>query len=164
MGYRLNRLDEPIFMAVSKPMQTEFGIHHRLESCALFSAKPWHRQFCSEASLYYLWRLWSQSRTAKPSSSVSTFTDQTAVVVSLTSRSGHSLIFFSLLFSIYMKSMPPHGRGYCSPFLPATPSSRSRTLDGLFELTRRPSRALDSPPALLPELQRNKVTVRFGGH
>ena len=32
MGYRLNRLDEPIFMAVSKPMQTEFGIHHRLES------------------------------------------------------------------------------------------------------------------------------------
>ena len=33
MGYRLNRLDEPVFMAVSKPMQTEFGIHHRLESC-----------------------------------------------------------------------------------------------------------------------------------
>ena len=34
MGYRLNRLDEPIFMAVPKPMQTEFGIHLRLESCA----------------------------------------------------------------------------------------------------------------------------------
>ena len=33
MGYRLNRLDEPVFMAVSKPMQTEFGIHHRLECC-----------------------------------------------------------------------------------------------------------------------------------
>ena len=33
MGYRLNRLDEPVFMAVSKPMQTEFGIHHILESC-----------------------------------------------------------------------------------------------------------------------------------
>ena len=32
MGYRLNRLDEPVFMAVSKPMQTEFDIHHRLES------------------------------------------------------------------------------------------------------------------------------------
>ena len=30
----MNRLDEPVFMAVSKPMQTEFGIHHRLESCA----------------------------------------------------------------------------------------------------------------------------------
>ena len=33
MGYRLNRLDEPVFMVVPKPMLTEFGIHHRLESC-----------------------------------------------------------------------------------------------------------------------------------
>ena len=33
MGYRLNRLDEPIFMAVPKPMLTEFGIHYILESC-----------------------------------------------------------------------------------------------------------------------------------
>ena len=35
MGYRLNRLDEPVFMAGQKPMQTEFGIHQRLESCVL---------------------------------------------------------------------------------------------------------------------------------
>ena len=35
MGYRLNHLDEPVFMAVSKPMQTEFGIHNRLESCEM---------------------------------------------------------------------------------------------------------------------------------
>ena len=34
MGYRLNCLDEPVFIAVSKPLLTEFGIHHRLESCA----------------------------------------------------------------------------------------------------------------------------------
>ena len=34
MGYCLNRLDEPVFIAVSKPLLTEFGIHHRLESCA----------------------------------------------------------------------------------------------------------------------------------
>ena len=33
MGYRLNRLDEPVFMAVLKLLPTEFGIHHRLESC-----------------------------------------------------------------------------------------------------------------------------------
>ena len=33
MGYRLNRLDETVFMTVSKPLLTEFGIHHRLESC-----------------------------------------------------------------------------------------------------------------------------------
>ena len=35
MGYRFNRLDEPVLMAVSKPMLTEFGIHHRLESCVV---------------------------------------------------------------------------------------------------------------------------------
>ena len=33
MGYRLNRLDEPVFMAGTKPMRTKFGIHPRLESC-----------------------------------------------------------------------------------------------------------------------------------
>ena len=33
MGYRLNRLDEPVLIAVSKPLLTEFGIRHRLESC-----------------------------------------------------------------------------------------------------------------------------------
>ena len=37
MGYRLNRLDEPVFIAVSKPLLTEFGIHHRLESCDLLT-------------------------------------------------------------------------------------------------------------------------------
>ena len=36
----------------------------------------------------------------------------------------------------------------------------SLTLEGLFELTRRPSRALDLPRASLPELQRYKDTVR----
>ena len=33
MGYRLNRVDEPVFMADPKPLRTEFGIHLRLESC-----------------------------------------------------------------------------------------------------------------------------------
>ena len=37
MGYRLNRLVEPVFMAVLKPMLTEIDIHWRLESCAPFS-------------------------------------------------------------------------------------------------------------------------------
>ena len=46
------------------------------------------------------------------------------------------------------------------PFLPAIPSSQSQTLEGLFGLTQRPSRALDSPHALLPELQRYKDTFR----
>ena len=40
MGYRLNRLDEPIFMAVPKPMLTESGIHYILESCDNFSFFP----------------------------------------------------------------------------------------------------------------------------
>ena len=35
MGHRWNRLVEPIFMAVPKPMRTEFGIHLRLESCGV---------------------------------------------------------------------------------------------------------------------------------
>ena len=41
--------------------------------------------------------------------------------------------------------MTPHwGNMYVSlAFLPATPSSPSQTLEGLFELTQRPSRALD---------------------
>ena len=59
--------------------------------------------------------------------------------------------------------MTPRKGKYCSlSFLPATPSSPSLTLEGLFELTRRPSRALDWPRALLPELQRYKDTVRCG--
>ena len=38
MGYRsLNRLDEPVFIAVSKPLLTEFDIDHRLESCGTLS-------------------------------------------------------------------------------------------------------------------------------
>ena len=39
MGYHLNRLDEPVFIAVSKPLLTEFGIHHKLESCVSASFK-----------------------------------------------------------------------------------------------------------------------------
>ena len=35
MGYCLNHLDEPVFIAVTKLMLTDFGIHHRLESCGL---------------------------------------------------------------------------------------------------------------------------------
>ena len=40
------------------------------------------------------------------------------------------------------------------------PRLRLKPLKGFFELTRRPSRALDLPRALLPELQRYKETVR----
>ena len=35
MGYRLNHLIEPVLIAVSKPLLTEFGNHYRLESCEL---------------------------------------------------------------------------------------------------------------------------------
>ena len=48
-------------------------------------------------------------------------------------------------------------KNYYLLFFPPTYSSWSMTFDGL---TRRPSRALDSPRALLPELQRNKDAVR----
>ena len=46
------------------------------------------------------------------------------------------------------------------PFLPATPLSLSRTLEGLLEQTRSPSRAWDLLCPLLLELQRNKGRVR----
>ena len=54
---------------------------------------------------------------------------------------------------------PSSGKHYSLPFLPATPSSPSQTFEGHFELTQLPSRALNSPRALLPELQRYKDTV-----
>ena len=40
MVYRLNHLDEPVFMAVPKPRLTGFGIDYRLESCGEHSLKP----------------------------------------------------------------------------------------------------------------------------
>ena len=33
MGYCLNCLDEPVLLAVPKPLLTEFGIHYILERC-----------------------------------------------------------------------------------------------------------------------------------
>ena len=44
--------------------------------------------------------------------------------------------------------------------VPSSNSLVSVTLEGLFELTQYPSRALDSTRALLPEIQRNKDAVR----
>ena len=57
---------------------------------------------------------------------------------------------------------PQLGRYFSLPFLLATPSFPSQTLEGLFELTQCPSRALNSPHSLLPELQRYKNVVRCG--
>ena len=44
--YRLNRLDEPVFMAVPKPMLSEFGIHNSLESCDALSTLVMDHWFC----------------------------------------------------------------------------------------------------------------------
>ena len=56
--------------------------------------------------------------------------------------------------------MTPRRGGYYSLlFLQATPSCPSRTLDGLFELTRRPSRALNLNAYVASELHRNKNTA-----
>ena len=77
----------------------------------------------------------------------------------ITIRSGHKLIFFCFLF---IKNQWPLVRKHFSlPFFLATPSSPSRTFEGLFELTRCPSRALDLPCVLILELQRYKDTVRW---
>ena len=52
------------------------------------------------------------------------------------------------------------GKHFFLSFLPETPSFLFHTHEGLFELTWRPSRALDLLRMLLLELQRNKDTVR----
>ena len=64
------------------------------------------------------------------------------------------------LICLEAKSMTPCQVHISFPFLPATPSPRSQTLKGLFELSRHPSRALDSPCALHPELHSYMDTVR----
>ena len=50
MGYHLNRLDEPVFTAVPKPLQTEFSINYRLESCGKLSSK--FKRMCSTHTVY----------------------------------------------------------------------------------------------------------------
>ena len=54
---------------------------------------------------------------------------------------------------------PSSGKNFSLPFLPATPLSLSWILEGLFELTQRPSRALDLPRTSIPELQIYKGTL-----
>ena len=54
------------------------------------------------------------------------------------------------------------GKHYSLLLLPVTPSSPSWTLERLFELTRCPSRALNSPRALLTVLHRCGVLWRAG--
>ena len=60
MGYRLNRLDELVLIEVSKPLLTEFWIHHRLESCVMVSLLHFilsllRVERCSEGPFKHLW-------------------------------------------------------------------------------------------------------------
>ena len=58
---------------------------------------------------------------------------------------------------------PGQRKHYSLPFLPATPSSPPRTLEGLFEVTRHPARGLKTLlDTLLLELQRYKETIWCG--
>ena len=61
-----------------------------------------------------------------------------------------SFCFLSEIFYLPGDKSMTSSRGNAILFLPATPLSLLRTLEGLFDLTRHPSRALDSPRALLP--------------
>ena len=79
------------------------------------------------------------------------------VIVYVYARSGHELNFF--LFPFCKKSLkrPLIGETLFSSVPHSNSWSPSQTLEGLFELTRRHSRALALPRALL---QRYKTTVR----
>ena len=68
MGSHLNLLDEPVLMEVPKPMQNEFGIHHRLESCALVQqgiilSVQWENQLSCTVSMHVRWiyRKWQHN-------------------------------------------------------------------------------------------------------
>ena len=56
MGYCLNCLDEPVFIAVSKPLLTEFGIHYSLESCDIYHLIE-HRKVMEGALFDFISRL-----------------------------------------------------------------------------------------------------------
>ena len=72
-------------------------------------------------------------------------------------RYGQQCIFFC--FSIDLPSMS-RLKGYCFLLSSQKLTSWSWTLEGLFELTRHPPRALDLPGALLLGLNTYKDTVR----
>ena len=58
---------------------------------------------------------------------------------------------------------PRWGNNYSLPFLPATPSYPSRTLEGLFKLTWSPSRALNLNAYVASETtEEKKDTVKYG--
>ena len=76
----------------------------------------------------------------------------------------NSFYCFSLLFVKYHryclagKSLILQRGEYCSfSFFPTTPSSTSRTLEWLFELTRRPSRALNLPRACFRNFRESRT-------
>ena len=74
-----------------------------------------------------------------------------------------SFVFCFLFVKNHSKSINDPSTGkHCFSSVPPSNSlvSVSKPIKGFFELTRRPSRALDSPLALLLELQRYKDTVR----
>ena len=118
-------------MAVPKPMLTEFGIHYRLESSFLikFPVRPvlWRVPVLPELGcpgrLHHSWlRGLRQDPVSLPSA-------------------GHllrSLATLTQFFSVYffVKKIIDFPGGQINPFLTANPSSPSRTLEGLFELTR----------------------------
>ena len=95
----------------------------------------------------------------------SNFIQELQVLYNMQGVATNSFILFpfcknSLLCLEDKLMIPCRGNMYFSlSCLPATPSSPSYSLEGLFELTRRPSQGLDWPCALLLELQRNKANI-----
>ena len=74
--------------------------------------------------------------------------------------SASGLITDSIFFMIPLCKKPSSGKYFSLPFLPATPSSPPWTLEGLFELTRHPSRALNHSS----HLPSGKTEIQGHGH
>ena len=118
-------------MAVPKPMQTEFGIHHRLESCATFftsalhmlctlfkmgqcNVKKLNKNYCYGALSRYIWSRWM-----------------------MRSHRKHKLNILSLSLQFLRRGHTPNGRlspsGESPPLPPPLTSTAPVTYIGLHE-------------------------------
>ena len=87
-------MSEPVFIAVSKPLLTEFGIHLRLESCVTWTVcKGWHPLECI-------------CRASPPSNSLSRSQSSPCT-------EHHGQVLLTIFYILYMYSLVPF-RGHDS--------------------------------------------------
>ena len=148
---------------------TSLGFCRLCRICVKNSGRTWNEP---GIGWWVCWMLWQRSSTTSPSTTIRTgCTKWWRSAPTSWPWSGLYTDSIISLFSFFVKIIdlpggkindPSPGKYYSLLFLLATTSCLPRTLEGLFELTQSPSRAVYSPHALLTKLQRNKDDVRSG--